>query len=400
MVHLTICLPTRNRQAYCIKTIEALAEAKGTDFEVIVGDNSDDPAPLADYFTTKLQDDRFRLISPGPAPLSMVDNWERLLEQAGGRWISVIGDDDYIDTRVTGLIRRFEILHRDVDAINWDCMTFQWPDNRPVPTLATIPVTSGTGVRSKTSLADRLFRWSEGKRRPAVGVGIYHGAVRKSLMERIRKTYRGRYFEHPIVDWDNTCKVVAEAKTLAHCERPFSVLGACLASNSAASQSREVMQQRLDAFERESAANISLYRPDFPFSMIDSGSSLCLSIATLTAWFCQTYAVDMTGFGSNFAKAAIDECRHCTTLEEYDAKVGCFTRGFALWEGGRWARLFKPEPFKPPKTVNQLSGLGNDTLHIREAAINPATPAEFYRFGENAILPVEALLSGTKVFAL
>ena len=157
MVHLTICLPTRNRQAYCIKTIAALAEAKGDDFEVLVGDNSDDPAPLAAYLAD-LKDRRFRLIGPGPVVLSMVDNWERLLEVAGGRWISVIGDDDYIDPRVTGLIRRFEILHRDVEAINWDCMTFQWPDNRPVPTLATIPLTGASGVRPKAALADQLFR--------------------------------------------------------------------------------------------------------------------------------------------------------------------------------------------------------------------------------------------------
>lgn len=70
-----------------------------------------------------------------------------------------------------------------------------------------------------------------------------------------------------------------------------------------------------------------------------------------------------------------------------------------MWEGGRWAGHFKPMPFTPPKTVNQLSGLADDTLHIRESAIGPATPAEFYRFGEHAIMPVASLLSGARVFA-
>tara|TARA_R110002020_G_scaffold194317_2_gene395021 strand:+ start:5097 stop:6299 length:1203 start_codon:yes stop_codon:yes gene_type:complete len=400
MVHLTICIPTRNRQTYCMETLRALAEADGADFEVLVGDNSDDPAPLAEFFASSLRDDRFRLIAPGPAVLSMVDNWERLLELANGRWITVIGDDDYIDTRVTGLIRRLEIVHRDVDAINWDCMTFQWPDNRPRPTLAAIPMGGSTSVRSKAELGDRLFRWSEGKRRPAVGVGIYHGVVKKTLMERIRATYGGRYFEHPTVDWDNTCKVVAQGRTLVHCERPFSVLGACLASNSAAIQSREVWQERLAAFERESAGNISIQQAAFPFPLFEAGASLCLSIATLTAWFCQTYGVDTTGFGSNFARAAMDECRHCADREEYEAKVGCFTSGFALWEAGRWAGLFRPEPFRPPKTINQLSGFTDGTLHVREAGITPKTPAEFYRFAENAILPAEAMVSGTKEFVL
>ncbi len=400
MVYLTICLPTRNRQAYCIKTIEAMAEADGDDFEVLVADNSDDPGPLADFFATTLRDKRFRLIPPAASVLSMVDNWERVLEQAEGRWISVIGDDDYIDPRVMGLIRRLEVLHRGVDSINWDCMSFQWPDNRPVPTLASIPMTSGINVRPKKVLADRLFRWSEGKRRPSVGVGIYHGAVRKSLMERIKAAYGGRYFEHPIVDWDNTCKVVEQANVLLHCERPFSVLGACFKSNSAVNQSRDLMQQRLDLFERESASNISLNQPDFPFSMVDPGSSLCLSIATLTAWFCQTHGIDLTGFGANFALAAMDECKYSYTREEYEEKVSCFARGFALWDSGKWEGRFKPAAFVPPRTVNQLSGVSNDTLHIREAGIKPVTPEEFYRFGENAIVPVDAVLTGTKVFAL
>jgi len=399
MVHLTICLPTRNRQAYCIETIKALADSDGQDFEVIVADNSDDPDPLADFLSHTLKDSRFRLIPPAPSVLSMVDNWERAVEQAEGKWITVIGDDDYIDTRVTGLIRKYEVLYRDVDAISWDRMTYQWPDNRPVSTLASIPLTSSSTVQPKAELGNRLFRWSEGKRRPSVGVGIYHGAVRKSLMDRIKATYGGRYFEHAIVDWDNVCKVVAQARTLVHCDRPFSVLGACLASNSAANQSREVMKQRLDTFERESAGGIDLEQSDFPFSIIDHGSSVCLCIAVLTVWFCKTYALDLTGFGANFAAAAVDECRHCYTHEEYEAKVSCFARGFALWEGGKWAGHFKPAPFIQPKTVNELSGLANDTLHIRETGIGPATPAEFYRFAENTIMPVASLLSGAKVFA-
>jgi hypothetical protein len=73
----------------------------------------------------------------------MVDNWERAVEESKGRWITVIGDDDYVDPRLAELTRRFEVKYRDADAISWERMTFQWPDNRPVPTLARIPLGSG-----------------------------------------------------------------------------------------------------------------------------------------------------------------------------------------------------------------------------------------------------------------
>ena len=35
MIQLSICLPTRNRQKYCIETIRSIAASDATDFEVI-----------------------------------------------------------------------------------------------------------------------------------------------------------------------------------------------------------------------------------------------------------------------------------------------------------------------------------------------------------------------------
>ena len=87
------------------KRATALARSEGQDFEVVVADNSDDPAPLADYLTNQLADPRFRLLPPEASVLPMVSNWERALEHARGRWISVIGDDDYIDPRLVAIIR-------------------------------------------------------------------------------------------------------------------------------------------------------------------------------------------------------------------------------------------------------------------------------------------------------
>lgn len=400
MLQLSICLPTRNRQSYCIETIKALAASESRDFEVIVADNSDDPGPLDAFLNKHLKDGRFRLIPPAPAVLPMVNNWERALEQTVGRWITVIGDDDFVDPRLAELTRRFEVKYRDADAISWECMTFQWPDNRPVPTLARIPLASGASILSKQALADQLYRWSERKRHPGVGVGIYHGAIKRSLMERIKQSYGGRYFEHPNVDWESNCKVVSTARAIVHSQRPFSVLGACAASNSAATVARETIESKLATFEKETQGGISLNQPFFPFRLAGAGASLCLSIATTTVWFCHSYGIDLTGFGANFAHAAMEECRYSQTRGEYDAKVDCFARGFAEWEGGRWAAMFKPPAFSPPKTINQLSGVSDETLHVREAELGPSTPAEFYRFGEHVIMPMDNLLAGTKVFAL
>ncbi len=399
MANLTICLPTRNRQSYCIQTIQAIADCDTQDFEVIVADNSDDGSVLRDFFSKTFSDPRFRLLAPRTEVLSMVDNWERTLAEAKGRWVSFIGDDDFIDPHVTSLIGRYERLHSEVDAIGWGRMSFNWPDNRPAPTLASIPTTFQTTIPVKSDLQNRLYRWSEGKRRPAAGFGIYHGAIKRSLMERIRRKYGGRHFEHPIVDYENSCKVIREARMLVHCQRPFSVLGACAASNSAGTQSQTTMTARVATFKQETAKGVQMERPDFPFSRLEKGASITMSIASTTWWFSKTYGIDLTGFPENFARAAMHECRHLRSQEDYDLTVACFQAGFAEWDGGRWAGLFEPPPFGGIKSVNEISGVVMDTIYLSESKLKVRTPGEFYKFGEHAVAPVSNVVSGTRVFS-
>lgn len=403
MIQLSICLPTRNRQKYCIETIRALAESDATNFEVIVGDNSDDASILADFISNELKDSRFRLIAPEDTVLPMVDNWERLVGEAKGRWISVIGDDDYIDPKVVLLLKYYERIYPEVETVGWTRMKFNWPDNRPSPALSIIPVTHSTFLAVKSVIQDRLFRWSEGNRRPAGGFGIYHGAIRKTLMERIKRKYGGRYFEHPQVDWESNCKTIREAKLLVHCQRPFSVLGACAASNSAGLKSRKILMERVKTFKAETQGKIDMDDPVFPFPISDPGASICSSVASTTHWFCRTYGIDLSGFPENFARAAMHELEGTADEEDYEFKKVFFERGFDIWEDGKWRNHFKPAPFTRGKASihvsGEMSGVLKDNLYIREDVTPSQTPAEFYRFGESTIMPVAQVASGARVFA-
>lgn len=400
MTHLTICVPTRNRQAYCIETLRAIARSDAGDFEVVVSDNSDDARPLADFFATEFADSRFRLLAPEEHVLSMVDNWERAMGEARGRWVAFIGDDDYIDPRVSDLIKRYERVYQDVEAVGWSRMNFNWPDNRPGPTMAMIPVGSLAFQANKQQLADHLFRWTEQKNRPSSGFGVYHGAVKRSLMVRIKARFGGRYFEHPNVDYDSACKVTVEAKKLVTCQRPFSILGACSASNSAGLNSPKTMHERTQKFVQETRGGVPTECPGFPFPLSGNALSVCVGVAHTTLWFCKTYGIDLSGFGGNFAKAAEMECAYARDADDFDRKVEAFRRGFAEWEGGRWAGHFAPPPYDPGRVAfRHLSGVVSNCIYFSEAKVKAKTPGEFYRFGEHALMPIEHLISGRKTFA-
>ena len=399
MIQLSICLPTRNRQAYCIETIRALAKSDRDDFEVIVGDNSDDDTLLAGFFEAEFRDPRFRLVAPEEHVLPMVDNWERLVGLAKGRWLSVIGDDDYLDPSLVLLLKYYERIYPEVESVSWARMGFNWPDNRPTPGLSVVPVAHDTYVAVKSIVQDRLYRWSQGRKRPPVGFGLYHGAVRKPVMERIKRKYGGRYFEHPMVDYENSCKIIREARMLVHCQRPFSVLGACKASNSAGTKSRKNMVERVNTFKAETKGKVDMDDPVFPFPISDPGASICGSVASTTYWFCRTYGIDLTGFPENFARAAMDELQGTVIEEDYELKKAYFERGFDAWERGKWRDCFKPTAFWGNRSHNELSGVLKDYLYIREDAPPAQTPLEFYHFGESLIMPVENVASGARVFA-
>jgi len=399
MTDLTICVPTRNRQRYCIETIRALARSDARNFDVIVADNSDDASVLADFFANDFHDERFRLLPPGDRVYSMVDNWERTMPEVTGRWVSFIGDDDYLDPRAADLIARYEKTYPDVEAVGWGRMAFNWPDNRPDETIASIPAGSTTYVSDQSKLQDVLYRWSERKSKPASGYGVYHGAVKRSLMERIKARFGGRYFEHPNVDYDSACKVTLEGKRLVSCQRPFSVLGACGASNSAGLQSAMTMTERTKTFNQENEHNVPVACPGFPFPLSGGTMSVCVSVAHMTYWFCTTYGVDLTGFGENFAASAMEECAAAWDEEHYAFKVAAFKEAFAEWEGGRWAAGFAPGPYNPERVAfRRMSGVFNNVIYLQERKLKAQTPYEFYRFGEHAVLPVKHVMSGRKVF--
>lgn len=400
MVYFTICIPTRNRQRYCIEALKAIAEAQETDFEVLVADNSDDPEILDTFFRTQLKDDRFRLLPPEQRVLSMLDNWERTLAEARGRWVTFIGDDDHIDPQVIHILRRYERDYSDLEAVSWSRMTYNWPDNRFIATLASVPTGHETYIPKRKVLHDQLYRWSQREKRPSCGFGIYHGALRRSLMERIKRKYSNRYFEHPTVDFDNNCKVIREAKGMVHCQRPMSVLGACGASNSASTQSFELMKKLADDFYRELGDGQPIQEDDFPFSPRLPGLAVLSAIAATTWWFCRKYGVDNEGFQENFAHSAVNECLSSRTVEEYQIKVEGLRRGFAAFEGGIWSKHFNPpEIFVPSPAQNQLFGVYKGYIYIRESGLNISTPSEFYQFAESFVMPVEHVASAKTVFA-
>ncbi|MEW7007019.1 glycosyltransferase family 2 protein [Lentilitoribacter sp. EG35] len=376
MVKLSVCIPSRNRQKYCIETIRSIAKSDVQDFEVIVGDNSDDPEPLAAFFET-FDDKRFKLVPPGERALSMAENWNRLIEYTSGEWVTVIGDDDYIDPDVPAFISGLQKTVPDVDALSWMSMNYIWPDIRPENASIAVPSDCGIYVQSQREMMGRMFYWQGATDRPLCSYGIYHGAIKRELLETIKNTFGGKYFIHQIVDYECICKTILVAKKMVLCQRPLSVMGACAASNSAAVIDSKLMEARNKTFVNEvKNSEHGLYYPNgFPFH---DEHGLTAAIASTILWVVQEYGLEVVGWEKNFVLASQNYCETAGTIEEYNARRKLYARTLRKWKGGRYLKYFNPKFAKFGGKSVAFQGVHQGKLYVNSDINGAKTPKEAF----------------------
>jgi glycosyl transferase family 2 len=381
---LSICIPTRNRQTYAADAIRHLLQSERQDFEVVVADNSDDPAPLAEL-AVSLGDPRLKLLPPAAAPLSMRDNWERIIAETSGAWLSYIGDDDYLDPELCEVIRLARSVAPKMDCLSWGRAYYAWPEIRKGDEITTLPVSSSLATFEKKDLLKRLFFWEKSTDRPTCPFGIYHGVVSRPLMEQIRQTFSERYFEQGNLDYDNICKVVMLAECCVLWERPLSVFGACGASNTMALRDRSLAAERTQQFLAENPEGV--LADGFPFG---PELGITASIAHTIERFKQKYGIDLSGWEDNFIAACAKDCETSFNRAEFNGRKDAYSAAIGAWRGKAAKKQFKPEyRFRPD--VPPFIGVTEGKLYFDMNMGETKTAAEFYEMIDAMLFPVNLL---------
>lgn len=391
MVKLSVCIPSRNRQKYCIQTIKSLAKSEIQDFEVIVGDNSDDPEPLATFFET-FDDKRFKYVPPGERVFSMVENWDRLVEYTSGEWVSIIGDDDYIDPNLATFISGIQKFVPNVDAVSWMSIHYIWPEIRPKDSKMSVPAEAGIYLQSQEEMLARMFYWQDATDRPLCNYGIYHSALKRELLETIKDTFGGKYFVHQIVDYECICKTILVAKQMVLCQRPMSVQGACAASNSASIIDPKLVKARVKVFsdEVENSDGGSCRPSGFPFP---DALGLTASIASTILWVIQKYELEVVGWEKNFVLACHNSCETAGTIEEFNVRRKAYAKAIRSWKAGRYLKYFNPKFVVSDGRRHAFQGLYKDKIYVNSDINGATTPAEAFEALQCIMPSVEFVLS-------
>lgn len=341
-----------------------------------------------DAFMRDMAGDRRLRYLPSPSStLSMVDNWERAMAAATGRWVAFIGDDDYIDPDLADLIAAIEARAPDCDAVAWNRLSFHWPGARPHEMNTAVP----TGCRivevPREELMRKTFGWQDAGRVPTFMFSVYHAAARRDLVETNRPRYGNRYFEHPNVDQDSAFKIIMTARRFVFSERPFSVLGACPGSNSAAIGRVADNARRHAEFMADLGRNMDSdpVLAGFPFP---SAYGVTASVGLSQHWFKMTYGLEFDGWEKNFARSCAIDCEGAATEQDFEIMRQNYEAGFRAWRGGRHLKHFRPAYAKETPSGPAFRGVTPLLVHIGERMGGAETPGELYAAASGMMTPV------------
>ena len=232
----SLLIPTRNRPGLIHVAVGFYLDSARDDIELIVADGSDDPTAVRAALAPWLSDPRLKLLDHSPQRLgavqSMRENWSRGLLACRGRWITVIGDDDVCDPSLADFLQTIEKRLPECEAVAWQSIKFR--HGMPEPELpAQIPLLHDTMVIDSRGHLERQLQWPRDDQLPEFGATLYHGALRRSLLARIRSERGGAFFRFAIIDWDMAWSATHSTSAFVAAQRPFSILGQSEHSNSA-----------------------------------------------------------------------------------------------------------------------------------------------------------------------
>nr|WP_316652170.1 glycosyltransferase family A protein [uncultured Gellertiella sp.] len=389
---LSICVPSRNRQLYFQQTIDALRRSLRTDIQFVFADNSDDPEIMNSFMKDVVADPRVVYLPSTGTTLSMVDNWERVAAAATGDFWTFIGDDDYVDPDLAAFLGRVLETTPELDALAWRIIGYTWPYPERPKMAALVPFDHTTVKIPQSDLYKRMFGWYDCRHVPTSGFSIYHSAISRKLMEKIRKQYGGRYFEHPIVDYDNAFKVICLGSTFAATARPFGIMGSCPLSNSFGVGKLKDFRKKMVLFAEEVGHDFdtdSEFRK-FPFRNA-LGTTATIGIAQ--QWFKTTYNLIYENWGEGFARACANDCMAYSDRESFDLAVEGYGKAFSLWEGGRYRQFFNPV-FNEAVTDESRTvscGFSDGGVYLDQNIAGVKTPAELFDIVRGMVIPLDLM---------
>ena len=231
---LSIIMPTKNRQKYCISSLEQITRVidnSSLNIEVLIKDNSD---------TNILEDEINNLKKTyisyyyESGIVSFVDNFDDAVKKSKGKYLLIIGDDDGVLPYLIDVILLME--KNNIDAIIPDLgAVYFWPSSKDIVKNSR----NGLLVLSKKPVKCKIVDTNKGLKNLINKAGqdyqnlnlarIYHGIVKKDILV-LNKDFK--YFGGLTPDIYSSVILSINSRKTVRISLPITISGICEKSGS------------------------------------------------------------------------------------------------------------------------------------------------------------------------
>lgn len=223
---LSIVIPTRNREKYCISAIKQILEYESESFEIVICDNSD--SDEIENHLSAINDSRvvYRHVKER---VNSVINVDGAMRMASGEYVCMIGDDDTILPSIFDVVKWAKL--NDFDNVTpLNMITYFWPDGNEQSGTISWDVYNDSRFQIKNCEAqlnkfvrDGCIRYYEYLPR------VYHGLIKRIALEKVMsKTSHIVGGLSPDIYMAITVACICESFIVI--EKPFTIAGACPSS--------------------------------------------------------------------------------------------------------------------------------------------------------------------------
>lgn len=231
---LSIVIPTKNRQQYCLAAVSQILSLNLVDTQIVIQDNSDE---------NLLENDLREFIARGSVKyhyregaISFVDNFSEAVSLCDGEYICMIGDDDGILPNIIKVVKSAKERNLDCIIAGLNAV-YIWPSRNPI-------VKGGEWgylCLSYIKKEEKLVNPQKGLKQLVKSAGqdyqkldlprVYHGIAKREKLEEV-KNIAGNYFKGLTPDIFIAVALASVSKNVIRINYPITISGICPRSGS------------------------------------------------------------------------------------------------------------------------------------------------------------------------
>lgn len=226
---LSIVIPTKNRYSTLFVVVQAIVEnITSDDYEIVIQDNSDDNAVIHKFLSEMDNPKITYYYKKKSIPIS--NNTELAIENAKGKYILFIGDDDFVSPYVLDVVHKME--RENINCLTysagnywWDSVKFSKESYYQQSQILWMPKNVNTQFIKKDTKSGLKNMLTKGAIDYYGLPRCYHGIVERTVLEQL-KIKTGSYIVGSCPDIDFSVSLALLLNEFYYVDYPVTVFGA------------------------------------------------------------------------------------------------------------------------------------------------------------------------------